>query len=164
MLLIRDIADAVVAVLNTAAAAEDGPFPVEFEAERVAFAHYEQESRALQVMVMGRSREVADDTPARDCDRYDYTVDIFVTKLVDNSVNDDVDELSELVTAIQTYLRSDAGTINGVELGEDRTPVEYSLFTTSTLDPLYDHATLREKSRFESLQSITYQIMEARNP
>jgi hypothetical protein len=160
----RDFADAVVFVLNTAAAAEDGPFEVEFTASRVTFANFDQKDRALKVLVMARSDEVPEDTPARDTDAHEVAVDVVITKIVDNSVNTEVDELDDLAVAIRNYLRSDAGTINGIPLGSGRDPITDSSFTQSPLDPLHDHAVLREKSRFMSAQSVTYRYAEARNP
>lgn len=145
--VITQIADAVVAVLNAAVAAET--LQPEFEAVAVKTIDYEQTYAPLTVFVLGKSEET--EQIARDADEDRYVVEIYVTqKLEPETLDENTETLCLLVEAIKDHLRSYAGRIDGTVSGADR--------VGSQIIPLYDHNILRKELRFASSQLVTYAV------
>lgn len=145
MSLVVDIADAVAAELNAAAA---GTFSETFVAERRVMPVYElREMDSLKVTVVPKSVEIVGSTRAA-C-QCDTTVDVGVQrKILTNNMDAEVASLGSLVDQIADYLR--------------RRPLSHlsgAFWVRVSNNPVYAVDHLMEHRVFTSVLTLTYRSM-----
>jgi hypothetical protein len=148
MSVATDIADAVVAELNAAVAAEQ--FSQQFTAARAYVPEFDlrdlcgQEGLRVAVAVKSFDESLA----SRSSTQTDYAIDVAVIQKVENLGNTELDPLMDLVQAIADFFRL-----------RRLASYEAAMWHGSSNDPPYSQEHLREKHLFLSVLTLTYRVL-----
>lgn len=144
------IADEVAEILTDASGV--GLLSQDFEAERVYVPNYDSATEtALRVQVIAMPQTTTE-IAAGDWDAHDYFVEIGIFKKVDQTDTDAIDAMIQFTEEVRSFLRDNAGEIDGAQ------------WMAPEIDGLYSIEELRTKNVFASTQRVTYRSYESTRP
>ncbi len=148
MSLVVDVAEAVVAALNTAPAET---FQQPLVAERQYKPEYDlAQLKTLRVTVVPRKIEIA--SLGRNVNQHDVAVDVAVQKKVASTSTQELDPLMALVEQIADYLR-----LRRLTLGKDGAGGS-ALWVKTENVPIYSPEHLEQKQVFTSVLTVTFRV------
>lgn len=143
---VTDIADAVVAEINSAA---DGTWNLEFTPARAVLPQFDlTELSDLRVTVVPRSVGVSADS--RGYSRHDVEIDIGVQKKLGADLDTDIETLLDLVERLVTYMNR-----------RPLTSMPKVAWVSTENDPVYAADHLSQQRVFTSVITLTYRFLRA---